>query len=173
MTVLKTERLLLQELNLNDGAFFLELVNTPGWLKHIGDRNIHSIEAAKEYIQKKLLGSYAENGFGFYKMVLKKEGTTIGICGLIKRPHLEHVDIGYGILPAYERKGYTYEAAAGVMHYADSVLELKTIMGIVSEGNNASKSLLEKIGLKFIGTTEHEGEEGVLLYSNGKDIGKK
>lgn len=167
-SILQTKRLYLKELNLNDGAFFMELVNSSGWLKFIGDRNIHSIEDAKKYMQEKLISSYAENGFGFYKMVLKKEGTLIGICGLIKRPHLEHVDIGFAILPKYERKGYTYEASEGVMHYAQSTLGLKTILGIVSKENHGSKRVLEKIGLKCIGTTDYEGDEGVLLYSNDK-----
>jgi RimJ/RimL family protein N-acetyltransferase len=42
----ETERLLLRPFNTDDAPFILELVNSPGWLQFIGDRNIHSIEDA-------------------------------------------------------------------------------------------------------------------------------
>ena len=39
-----TERLSLERLSDNDADFILELVNTAGWLKFIGDRNVKTKE---------------------------------------------------------------------------------------------------------------------------------
>ena len=47
-----TDRLILNELQANDHAFIFELVNSPGWLEFIGDRNIRTPEDAIAYIEK-------------------------------------------------------------------------------------------------------------------------
>jgi len=66
--------------------FFLELTNTPNWIKYIGDRNIKSVKQAEEKISEGHLNSYKKNGFGFYKILLKEENNKpIGTCGLIKK----------------------------------------------------------------------------------------
>ena len=50
MTILQTERLLINEITLDDAAFILELMNDKDWIKNIGDRGMRSIEEAEEYI---------------------------------------------------------------------------------------------------------------------------
>ncbi|NAS32214.1 GNAT family N-acetyltransferase [Flavobacteriaceae bacterium R38] len=167
MVILETDRLVLKEADLDDEHFFFELLNSPGWIKYIGDRGIESIDDARKYIRESLINSYKENGFGLYKMVSKKENSSIGICGLLKRPGLSNPDIGFAILPAYERKGYTYEAAKAILEYGISTLGLKTILAITTKKNTGSRKLLEKIGLRFVDKIklEVDGEE-LLRYSN-------
>ena len=167
----ETERLLLAEVTLRDAAFFYRLLNTPKWIQFIGNRHINSVSAAKQYIENHILPSYATHGFGFYKMVLKTTKKNIGICGLVKRPSLENVDIGFAILPEYERKGYTYEAATATMKYAKTSLQLEKIVAITVLENEGSRKLLEKIGL-------HQkskilvGKEELLLYTKYLDKDK-
>lgn len=53
MTAIKeisTERLILHELHDNDHEFIFKLVNSPGWLEFIGDRNIRTLEDAAVYV---------------------------------------------------------------------------------------------------------------------------
>ena len=38
MIVAETNRLLISKFTLKDAPFFLELVNSPNWIKYIGDR---------------------------------------------------------------------------------------------------------------------------------------
>ena len=42
-----TDRLLLDSLTPDDTEFILELVNTAGWLRFIGDRNIRTVDDAR------------------------------------------------------------------------------------------------------------------------------
>ncbi len=49
---ISTERLLINPLSTYDDYFILELLNTEGWIKFIGNRNIHSQADASAYIQK-------------------------------------------------------------------------------------------------------------------------
>ena len=107
MQTIKTVRLYIQEVTLDDHAFILELVNSPTWLKFIGDKNVTTKETALNYIQHSLIESYQKNGFGLYKMVLTAQNIPIGICGFVQRDYLEHPDIGFAILPQFEGIGYT------------------------------------------------------------------
>src|SRR4051812_38489649 len=100
MTVLKAERLLLREFNLEaDAQFALLLLNQPSFLRFIGDKNVRSLEAARQYILNGPVASYERNGFGLYVVELKDTHVPIGMCGLIKREELPHPDIGFAFLP--------------------------------------------------------------------------
>ncbi len=50
MHILETERLLVRTVEESDAAFYLELVNSPGFLTNIGDRGLRTVEAAREAI---------------------------------------------------------------------------------------------------------------------------
>lgn len=150
MSIAETNRLQISKITLNDAAFFLELANTPNWLKYIGDRNLKTIKDAKNYLKKGTLKSYHDFGFGFYKLVLKdKNNTKIGICGLIKREQLDDVDIGFAMLPEYESKGFGYEASVAVLKLAKEKFSLNKIVAITLPTNKGSINLLEKLGFEF------------------------
>lgn len=165
MPIIETERLSLEEVEQKDAPFIFELLNAPSWIQNIGDRGIKTLKDAENYIEKSFSKSYQENGFGLYKMVLKTTDKPIGICGLVNRPTLPNVDIGFALLPKFERQGYAYEAAQATMDFAKSTLGLTTILGITIAENLGSRRLLEKIGLRYI-ETKGTGDEKVLVYSN-------
>ena len=107
---LETERLLLTHLDPADAAFILELLNEPSWLRFIGDKNVHSLDDARRYIENGPMAMYAAKGFGLYRVALKETDTPIGICGLIKRDTLPEPDIGFAFLPRAWGAGYAREA---------------------------------------------------------------
>jgi RimJ/RimL family protein N-acetyltransferase len=148
MTVLETDRLTLRRLNLDDAAFILELVNEPAWLEFIGDKNVHSLDDARNYILNGPMEMYERLGFGLYLVELK-QGSAIGICGLINRPTLDDVDIGFALLSRFSGQGYALEAAKAVMNYGKNVLQLGRIVAITKPANEKSIRLLTKLGLKF------------------------
>ena len=166
MIVAETERLLISKFTLEDAPFFIELVNTPSWLKYIGNRNITTIEQAENRIRNGHLKSYKTNGYGFYKLLVKAENLKpIGATGLIKRPELEHTDIGFSLLPKYEGKGFGYESAQAVMALAKNEFNLKKISAITLENNKSSIALLKKLGLVFDKKVKpFENDEELLLF---------
>ncbi len=149
MIVLTTSRLEIVEITIEDSAFIFELLNTPSWKKFIGDRGIKTQEDAKNYILNKFTPAYSLWWFGFRLVRTKDDKTPIGICGLVKRDALEHIDIGFAFLPEYEGKGFGFESASAVMDYAKNTLNIKTIAGITNSDNKSSIALLEKLGLHF------------------------
>lgn len=167
--VTKTSRLLIQKANMGDTAFFLKLLNTPSWIKFIGDRGVKTEKQAEDYIQNSLVHSYETNGFGLFKMVLRTALEPIGICGFIQRDYLDHPDIGFAILPEYEGQGYTYEACYSLMEYAKKELNIEEVLGITMPNNTKSRNLLTKIGLLESGKVIPPGKkEELLLFSNKK-----
>ena len=149
MTI-ETDRLIIDHLDLSDAPFILRLVNTPGWIEHIGDRNIHELQAAERYIQEGPLSSYARHGFGLWAMRLKSENKrSIGICGLLQREYLDYPDLGFAILPEYEGRGLTLEASRSVLDFANNQLKRSSIMAITSPENKPSIALLQKLGFTF------------------------
>jgi [ribosomal protein S5]-alanine N-acetyltransferase len=147
--IIETERLILRKFTLDDAPFMLELLNTPTWLQFIGDRNVHSIEDAENYLKNGTFKSYQENGFGFYAVIEKTSGKTIGMCGLIKRDSLPDIDIGFAFLPNLISKGFGYEAASATLDYAKNTLKINRIIAIVNPDNEKSIGLIKKIGMQF------------------------
>ena len=170
---LETHRLYLQEFGLDDAEFIIELLNSDGWLKYIGDRNVKTIEEAEAYLLNGPMKSYEENGFGLAMVQIKDGRIPIGVCGLIKRNYLDHVDIGYALLPEYWGKGYDYEIADGTVLYAQEHLGIDEILGVTLKENARSISVLNKIGLNFDKHiwVESDNEE-VMLFSNKAPVGK-
>lgn len=158
--ILKTDRLTIRKLALPDAPFILELVNSPGWLRYIGDRKVHSEEDAQAYIENGPLKSYRENGFGLWKVELAS--TPIGMCGILKRPDLELPDLGFAFLPEYHGLGYASEAAAATLSFARDVLHLPQLCAIVQPDNARSIALLKKNGFARVGTFAFPGKEEML-----------
>lgn len=157
MQILETERLVLREIVETDAEFTLDLLNQPSFIKYIGDRNVRSIQEAREFIETRYRKSYRDFGFGLYIVELKAEfsvpefkiQTSLGICGFVKRETLPDADIGFAFLPQFCGKGYAFESANAVMKYGRDVLGLKRVLAITSQDNESSGRLLEKLGFKF------------------------
>ncbi|WP_109437544.1 GNAT family N-acetyltransferase [Aquimarina sp. AU119] len=163
--ILETHRLSLSEFGLEDANFIIELVNSPNWLKYIGDRNVKTDEDAIEYLKNGPIHSYEQYGFGLWKVLLKNTNIPIGMCGLVNRETLEDIDIGFAMLPEYSGLGYGFEIASATMQYSKQVLNLDRIVAITDPGNIASIKLLNKIGLCFEKTMKLSDDDSVLFFS--------
>ena len=149
MKVLETDRLVLRWLSVEDAEFILRLLNEPSFLRYIGDKGVRTIEDARAYILNGPIYSYQTVGFGLYLTELKETRVPIGICGLLKRESLEHVDIGFAFLPQFWNKGFAFESASAVLAYGMNVVGLDRIVAITSPENVGSSKVLEKLGLRF------------------------
>jgi RimJ/RimL family protein N-acetyltransferase len=164
--ILETERLRLREFTLNDTEFIIELLNSPGWLQYIGDRNVTTEQEAAAYLQNGPLKSYQQNGFGLSLVEKKDDKKAIGMCGIIKREQLTNPDIGFAFLPLNTGHGYAFEIARATLSYAKNKLQLPIIWAITVAANSKSIQLLEKLGLSFVEPFKFpDSEEELRLYS--------
>ena len=72
MNILETERLVLRKFTLDDTAFIIELLNSEGWIKYIGEKNVRTNDQAREYLENGPLKSYRNNGFGLALVCFSK-----------------------------------------------------------------------------------------------------
>ena len=147
--VLTTERLVLRRLINDDAAFILGLLNEPAWLRFIGDKGVRTLDDARCYIATGPQLMYREHGFGLWLVETKTGATPIGICGLIKRPGLEDVDLGFAYREEFQGQGFAREAATASLAYAKEVVGLKRIVALTVLDNPRSIRLLEKLGFAF------------------------
>lgn len=168
--IIHSERLLLRYIEYADAPFILQLLNTPGWLQYIGDRKVHSIEDAERYILNGPMKSYEDKGFGLLLVIEKMSGIPIGICGLLKRDHLPHPDLGFAFLPEHMGKGYAFEAGTAVLNYGQASLHIDTIAAITLPDNTASVSLLKKLGFVFEALSKFDDDpEELCLFIRKKE----
>lgn len=144
--VLTTERLRLRRFTYDDAAFLVTLLNDPDFLRNIGDRGVRTDEDARAYLDAGPFASYAEHGFGLWCCERLDTGAPIGICGLLRRDTLPHADVGYALLPSARGAGFAREAVAGVLRHAREVLQLPSVVAIVSPANERSMQVLESLG---------------------------
>lgn len=164
--VAETERLVIREVEERDAAFMNELLNSPGFLKYIGDRGVRSDEDARIFIRDRYRKSYADNGYGLYAVLLKANGEPVGISGFVRRDSLPGPDLGFAFLPDYEGKGYGNESALAVLKFGREKLGFDRVLAITTLDNQASIRLLEKLGFIFNEVITGTDGERLNLFSS-------
>ena len=149
MKPLETARLRLRELTLDDAPFALRLLNDPAWLQCIGDRGVRTLDDAREYLANGPIKMYREHGFGLWLVEAQAGGVPAGICGLIKRPLLDDVDLGYAFLPEFRGRGYASESATAALAHGRDALGLRRIVAICKPANAPSIALLTRLGFRL------------------------
>ena len=163
MLAFETARLRLRQQTLDDAAFLITVMNDPDFLRHIGDRGVRTLDDARAYLTAGALASYAEHGFGLWLVEHKADGAALGLCGLVKRPTLADVDVGYALLPAFRGAGYAREAVAGTLAHARTVYGLRRLIAVVNPDNAPSRKLLEVLGFGFERMVRMAPEEPEIL----------
>jgi ribosomal-protein-alanine N-acetyltransferase len=140
-------------------------VNDPLWLRFIGERNVRSLEDARGYIDRIRDGSYAIHGFGLWAAERLGAGEVTGICGLLKRAHLEVPDIGFALLERHRGQGLASEALAATLVLAHDRFGLRQVAAVTDLDNVASQRVLEGAGFRFEQVVRWaESDDNVRLY---------
>jgi RimJ/RimL family protein N-acetyltransferase len=158
----ETERLILKPTTEEDAEFILKLLNTPKWIEFIGDRKVSTIMDAENYIKTRITPQFERLGYGNYTIIRKHDGEKIGCCGFYDREGVEGIDIGFALLPDFEKMGYAYESVSKINEIAFNDFKLNQISAITSKNNKASQDLLMKLGLKF--------EKNIVLPNETEEI---
>ncbi|MBK7434834.1 MAG: GNAT family N-acetyltransferase [Chitinophagaceae bacterium] len=157
-----TQRLSIDLITETDHAFTLSLVNSRGWLKFIGDRQVHSEEESVLYIKKIL----ATPDLNYWVVRLAADGTPVGILSFMKRSYLEHYDIGFAFC-LNTMAGVMPEAAKAVLSYAEGKSQYQPILATTLPDNARSIRLLNKLGFHFEREIEIQNDK-LLVFSNSK-----
>ncbi|NOI28495.1 GNAT family N-acetyltransferase [Vibrio coralliilyticus] len=165
MENLETDRLKLRLPTEGDAAFIQSLYNTEGFLRFVGDKHIRSRDDAVEYIRNNMLAMREAKSVCLLVVENKSDSQQLGVCGLIKRDELDAYDIGYGFMPNSLGQGYGLEAGKAVVEYARQCCDIDELMAITSSDNEASKSLLNRLGFTYVKVQNQISDKiDLLLY---------
>jgi [ribosomal protein S5]-alanine N-acetyltransferase len=119
---------------------------------------------AAEYTIARLAQGPEQAGWWLHYMVLvdPPPRTVIGTCGYKGPPGADGtVEIGYGVLPAFHRRGYAFEAVQALIERAFAQPEVGRVIAETFPHLTPSKGLLQKAGFHLVS----EGSEpGVICY---------
>ena len=147
---LETERLIINNLSLDDLEFLTDLDADPLVRKFI-DGKIKTIDQTRQYLSENIDG-YLRHGFGRYAVRVKEDLKPIGICGFLMENY--GVDFGYRFNQSAWGQGIAKEAGNTVIRYGVDQLKLKKIVGIMLPDNIASEKVLISCGFTFVGMDE-------------------
>lgn len=92
-------------------------------------------------------------GWGVWLVINKKNNTVIGDIGFKGKPNSEStVEIGYGIIPSEQGKGYATEAVMRIIQWAFSFKNVNKVVAECLNDNIPSIKVLEKLQMKRIGS---------------------
>ncbi|MRX68114.1 Protein N-acetyltransferase, RimJ/RimL family [Flavobacterium resistens] len=159
---IETERLILREFLLSDADGMFELDSNPNVHLFLDNNPVKHLEQSIEYIhfaQKQ----YKDFGTGRYAVILKETNEFIGWSGIKFitdeiNGYKNFYEIGYRFIEKHWGKGYATEAGKAFVDYAFNEMKVKALYAYADAGNENSRRILEKLGLQFVNSFEHEGE---------------
>ena len=128
---------------------------------------------------KRMLSNHAQNMPGklvhlCLAIIFKDTNEFIGWCGL---DHTKQTDadpaLFYLLKAPYWGKGLATEAASALLELVFTQLELVSIHGGAAPENLASKRVMEKIGMKYVGLDEEGGYAFTMTRDEYLNISRK
>lgn len=148
---LETERLVLRALRVSDCFDMYEYSKRREMTKYLTWSPHPDVEYTKEYLQS-VKEHYKTGLFYDWALVLKENDKMIGTCGFTRfnLPN-NYAEIGYVVNSDFRGHGIAAEAARRVLEFGFDMLALNRIEARYMIGNNASRRVMEKIGMTFEG----------------------
>ncbi len=153
--VLETERLVIRLWEDDDAALVAPIYAKPEVMRFIPG-GIWSVERTIRAIAR-MRELHAENGHGFYPVVVKSLGSVIGHCGLGRLEQTPEIEIAYILDSPHWGRGYASEAARATIAFAFSKLNVSRIVAVAFPENVRSVGVMRSIGMTRVGHAQHFG----------------
>lgn len=164
---LNTERLVMREMRAGDCFDMFDYAKRRDVTKYLTWSPHANVEYTKSYLVN-LKNHYKMGMFYDWALVLKEENKMIGTCGFTRfNLACDSAEIGYVINPDFRGKGIAAEAARRVVEFGFVNLGLNRIEARYMIGNDASRRVMEKIGMTFEGVAR----ESICVNGVYRDVG--
>lgn len=120
-----------------------------------------TFEGALEYLLANTDAESPLTVWGSYLFIHRIDHAVIGFGGFKGAPDAEGmVEIGYGVAPSYQGRGYATQAAQALVNFAFTSPQVRVVCAHTAPEENASTSVLTKIGMRYIGVVHdpHDGD---------------
>ncbi|MGB0524513.1 MAG: GNAT family N-acetyltransferase [Flammeovirgaceae bacterium] len=149
--IFTSERLIVRQFTTEDYEQVYELNSDAEIMRYIFSGQPHSRAEARVYLDK-ILAFYPKNAqFGVWALELKASKDFVGLACLRPYEATNEMELGYRLAKKYWGKGLATEVSTAILHYGFQTLNLPHIMAVVVKENQASRNVLEKIGMTHKG----------------------
>ncbi len=158
---LETKRLRMKPVSLSELDDLYELRSDPDVMRYIQDGRVWTRAEVEKWINYGL-GYFDKYGLDFFSVFEKESENFVGQAGLF---HLgfdvnqSTIELAYRLHKKYWGLGYATELARCLIQYGFEQLALPEIVCMHHPDNIASKRVIEKAGLHYVGTIQHQGSE--------------
>ncbi len=156
MTQIKTKRLILRELGMDDLDAVQEYASDPQTVRYL-NFGPNTVAQTKEFL-KKIVTERKQKKRKYFNLgiVLKKETRLIGACRIyIQSEQHKRGSIGYVLNRKYWGYGYATETAKALINFGFKTLKLHRICAYCRPKNIASAKVMENCGMKYEGHLRH------------------
>ena len=162
--ILITKNLVLRKLERTDYNDMYEYASLSEVTKYLTWDPHPDLQYTRKYLT--FIGAkYKACDFFDWAVCLRDSGKMIGTCGFTELDERNMCgEIGYVINPKYRGNGYAEEAAKRFFEFGFEELALQRIQARFMVGNEASRHVMEKLGMQF------EGINRNALHVRGKFV---
>ena len=162
--MIETPRLILRPMREEDIAALLQIFADPRVMTAFGVEPF--ARPQMERWVRRNLEHQDEHGYGLFSVILKENGLLIGDCGLevMEVAGETAAELGYDFRSDYWGRGLATEAATAVREYAFGTLGLPRLVSLIRQGNDASRRIAEKVGMRLTETIQR-GDHPYWVYT--------
>ena len=168
--ILTTERLTLRQLVINDEQEIFALRSDSEINKYLDRQESKTIEDARNFIIK-ITENIKNSGSIYWAITLSKSKSFVGtICLFDFSDENNKCEIGYELLPNFQRQGIMKEATEKIINYAFQTIQIKRIEAFTHKDNQSSIKLLEKLAFQNSDDPDKTNSELTCYYlTNSND----
>jgi RimJ/RimL family protein N-acetyltransferase len=147
---IQTERLILRPTAMEDFPRWAEMMADPEAARFIGGPQ--AAETAWRGFMT-MAGAWTMTGVAMFSLIEKSSGLWLGRIGPWTPLGWPGTEVGWGLHPDAQGKGYGVEAATATLDYAFDVLGWTDVIHCIDPDNTPSQRLAERLGSTNLGPT--------------------
>ena len=148
--VLETQRLTLRPIAMKDFPRWAEMMGDPEAAKFLGGAQPAAV-AWRGFMS--MAGAWSLTGVSMFSLIERDTGLWLGRIGPWQPHGWPGTEVGWGLHPDAQGKGYGVEAATATINYAFDVLGWTDVIHCIDPDNTPSQRLAERIGSRNLGPT--------------------
>lgn len=162
--LVETKNLCLRKMTPEDTEDIFQMRKDPGMIEFTDSRLDESKEETKSYIAKMNKG-VDEGKWIIWAIEHKPSKKVIGSISIWNMDiEQESAELGYGIIPEYQNRGFMKEALSRVVEYGFGVMKLSALDAYTEEKNTSSIRLLESCKFTETNRVDDEGYYSERIY---------
>lgn len=158
MREIETPRLRLRAWRDSDAEVHARMRTDPGMQRYMGDGHLWTAAESREWATS-VMAHWDEHGFGLWSVDLLETDGYIGWLGLVYPKWIPElvptIEIGWFLDREHWGQGLATEGAAAALGVAFDDLGVDEVIGIHNPANDASRRVMEKIGMSFWKSVQH------------------